>query len=128
MQATSDRTRQHRGRCNHLAGEAAEHSVAMAYDRRGCATAARRWRGQSGEIDLIVRDGDTIVFVEVKKSRSFAQAAARVTRRQADRICRAAMEYVAGEPTGQLTRMRFDVGLVDSVGAVRIVPNAFGGW
>ena len=120
--------RQSRGRRNHLAGLAAEDIVARAYDTAGCAAAARRWRGISGEVDLIYRDGETVVFVEVKKSRTFEEAAARMTQRQALRICRAATEFVGGEPKGQLTQMRFDLGLVDGQGAVEIRKAAFGAW
>ena len=63
------------GQTGYFAGLAAEDIVARDYLRRAHAVAAQRWRGQSGEIDLICRDGDTVVFVEVKKSRSFARAA-----------------------------------------------------
>ncbi|MBS1301318.1 YraN family protein [Loktanella sp. SALINAS62] len=120
--------RQHRGQRNYHAGVVAEDIVAQHYLRQGCPTVARRWRGTAGEIDLIVRDAATLVFVEVKKSSTFDRAATHITRRQADRICTAATAFVASEPTGQLTPMRFDVALVDGIGAVRIIPNAFGGW
>ena len=120
--------RQIRGQRNYHAGVAAEDIVARAYGRRGCAEAARRWRGLSGEVDLIVRDGDTVVFVEVKKSRTFEQAMGRITRRQIARICGAATEFVGGEPRGQLTPMRFDVGLVDGTGAVEIREGALSTW
>ena len=120
--------RQMRGRTNHRAGLAAEDIVARSYADRGVTELARRWRGQAGEIDLILRDGDSVVFVEVKKSRTHAQAALRVTRRQMDRICMAATEFVGSEPRGTLTPMRFDVATVDGIGQVQVVTNAFGGW
>lgn len=110
---------------NYHAGFAAEEIVAQDYSRRGRPVAGRRWRGKGGEIDLIVRDGAQVVFVEVKKSRDFARAATRLTRRQMDRLCAAASEFVAGEPNGQLTDMRFDLAMVNSVGAVQIIENAF---
>lgn len=113
------------GRISYHAGFAAEDIVAQDYLRRGQEVAARRWRGCGGEIYLIVREGPRVVFVEVKKSKSFAGAAARLTRRQMDRLCSAAGEFVANEPAGQLTEMRFDLALVDDGGAVRIIENAF---
>lgn len=119
---------QHRSRANYHAGLAAEDIVARNYAQRGCAEAARRWRGKGGEIDLIVRDGDSVVFVEVKKSRTHGRAAERVTRRQMDRICMAASEFVGLEPRGALTPMRFDVATVDQSGQVQVIANAFGGW
>lgn len=118
--------RSHRGRTSFHGGAAAEESVAGDYQRRGRPVLHRRWRARSGEIDLIVREGAQLVFVEVKKSRTFASAALRLGRRQMDRICAAASEYLAGEPLGQLTEIRFDVALVDGTGAVRIIENAFG--
>ena len=113
------------GQTSYFVGTAAEDCVAMNYAKRGNPTLQRRWRGSAGEIDLIVRDGDDIVFVEVKKSKTFAQAAARLSRRQMDRIYGAASEYIAQEPKGQLTPVRFDVALVDQRGAVQIIENAF---
>ncbi len=113
------------GQTSYFAGVAAEDIVASDYARRGRQPVNRRWRGSAGEVDLIVREGDCIVFVEVKKSKSFAQAATRLSRRQMDRIYGAASEFIAGEPKGQLTDVRFDVALVDARGAVQIIENAF---
>ena len=113
------------GSVGYHAGLAAEDVVAMDYTRRNHGIAARRWRGRAGEIDLIARDGDTVVFVEVKKSRSFASAVTRLSRRQMDRICASAGEFLASEPRGQLTDVRFDLALVNAVGAVSVIENAF---
>ncbi|ETX30949.1 hypothetical protein RISW2_00795 [Roseivivax isoporae LMG 25204] len=115
-----------RGRTGHLAGLSAEARVAQHYVERGCTVADRRWRGAGGEIDLVVSDGPVTVFVEVKKGRSFAGAAERLGRRQMDRLCAAAEEYLGGLPGGLLTEMRFDVALMDAQGAVRVIENAFG--
>ena len=110
---------------NYHAGAAAEDIVADHYVRRGGQIANRRWRGRGGEVDLIVRETDCVVFVEVKKSRSFARAAERLTRRQMDRIYASASEFISGEPAGQLTEVRFDLALVDGAGDLRIIENAF---
>ena len=114
------------GAVGYHAGLVAEDIVARDYARRGRPVAHRRWRGTAGEIDLIAREGDRVVFVEVKKSKTFDMAALRLGRRQMDRICSAALEFLAGEPRGQLTEMRFDLALVDGRGATRIIENAFG--
>lgn len=113
------------GSVGYHAGRVAEDIVAQDYARRHHGIAARRWRGRSGEIDLIVRDGDTVVFVEVKKSRSFARAASRLGQRQMDRICASAGEFLAGEPKGQLTDVRFDLAIVNGSGAIKVIENAF---
>jgi len=118
--------RAERGAREYRAGLAAEARIAQDYERRGLTVARRRWRGQAGEIDLIARDGDSLIFIEVKKSRSFARAAERLGPRQMARLCGAAEEFMAGEPAGLLTEMRFDVALVDGQGQFRIIENAFG--
>ena len=107
------------------AGLAAEDIVANDYAKRDHIVAARRWRGKAGEIDLIARDGDTVVFVEVKKSRSFATAASRLGRKQMERILASASEFLAGEPCGQLTDVRFDLAMVNGLGGLSVIENAF---
>jgi len=119
------RSKSERQMCYH-AGLSAEQRIAQDYERRGFVVARRRWRGSAGEIDLITRDGDDLVFVEVKQSRSIAQAAERLNRRQMARIYASAEQFLAGEPKGQLTNVRFDVALVDHAGAFEIIENAFG--
>lgn len=107
-------------------GMAAEESVARRYLAEGMDERARRWRGPGGEIDLILGDGERLIFVEVKKARDFAAAAARVTQRQQRRIYASAGAYLADMPKGQDTEARFDVALVDCNGEVEILENAFG--
>jgi len=119
------RSKADRQMCYH-AGLSAENRIAQDYESRGFVVARRRWRGSGGEIDLITRDDNGLVFVEVKKSRSIAGAAERLSRRQMARIYASAEQYLAGEPDGQLTNVRFDVALVDHAGAFEIIENAFG--
>ena len=114
------------GRRNYRAGLAAEDSVASDYEARGHKIAARRWRGSRAEIDLVARAGDGLVFIEVKKARDFTRAALRLTSAQMRRIYDAASEYLAREPRGQLTPVRFDVALVDASGQMQVIENAFG--
>ncbi|GGO32750.1 UPF0102 protein [Gemmobacter aquaticus] len=117
--------RKARGVTSYHAGVAAEEAVARHYGRAGLHIAARRWRGKGGEIDLIARDGATVVFIEVKCSATHAQAAERLDMRQMARIASAAAEFLGHEPQGQLTPARFDVALVDACGSVEILENAF---
>ncbi len=119
--------RRNRGRRAYHSGAAAEDCVARHYEQLGFSIAGRRWRGKSGEIDLIARKDGGIVFIEVKAARDFATAAERLGTRQMERLYRAAGEFLEGEPAGQLTEARFDVALVDGRGAHQIVENAFGG-
>lgn len=114
------------GQVAYHSGVAAERIVALDYERRGLRIVQRRWRGPGGEIDLIARNRSALVFVEVKKARTFAQAAERLSARQMQRIQLSALDYLGAEPSGQLTELRFDVALVDQKGQVEIIENAFG--
>lgn len=118
--------RHHRGKMNNLAGLAAEARIAQDYERRGFPVAQRRWRGKSGEIDLILRDGNGLIFVEVKQSRDMARAAQSLSRPQMRRIYASAEEFLSFEPRGTLTDVRFDVALLDAAGDMQIIENAFG--
>lgn len=117
-------SRSERGRTGYHAGIEAERSVARYYLRRGYKFAAHRFRGRGGEIDLVLRRVDQVIFVEVKQSRSHSRAAERLLPNQMARLFDAASEFVAGEPAGQDTNMRFDVALVDGTGRVEIIENA----
>ncbi len=116
--------RQMRGRRAYLAGQAAEETVDRLYQQKGYEILARRWRGGGGEIDLIYRDGDGCVFVEVKQSSDFDRAVQSLRPAQIRRLMQAASVFVAGEPKGQLTDMRFDVALVNGRGETEIRENA----
>lgn len=113
------------GQTGYHAGRVAEDIVARDYTDRAHVFAAKRWRGAGGEIDLIMRNGPQVIFVEVKKSASFARAATRLGRRQMDRLVAAGSEFLAGEPMGQLTDVRFDLALVNGTGQVHVIENAF---
>lgn len=117
-----------RGKRNWHAGAAAESRIAQDYTRRGFSVTRRRWRSPAGEVDLILRDGDGdgLVFVEVKKSRSIAAAAERITARQMARICSAAECFLAETGASMDTDIRFDVALMDATGTYEILENAFG--
>lgn len=118
--------RRSRGKMNFHAGLAAENRIAQDYERRGFAVARRRWRGAAGEIDLVLRDGSGLIFVEVKQSRDFARAAESLSARQIRRITASAEEFIGQEPNGSLTEVRFDVALVNAAGETRIIENAIG--
>ena len=118
--------RQRKGKLAYESGQSAEHIIAREYNRRGAEIADRRFRGSTGEIDLIARSGPEVIFVEVKKARDFATAAAQLGQHQMRRILEAASEFLEQEPLGQLTPVRFDVALVGATGNFEIIENAFG--
>jgi len=118
--------RKDRGRRAFLSGQAAEETVARLYEGRGARVLARRWRGISGEIDLVLRAPDTYVFCEVKRAATHDLALQRLRQGQLQRIYHAASEYIGRTPEGQLAPVRFDVATVDATGAVDILEAAFG--
>lgn len=107
-----------------MAGQAAELSVLRIYQDRGFTLVAQRWRGGGGELDLVFRKGDSLTFVEVKKSRSHELAAQRISQQQIHRIFNAASVFVSESKGGNLLDMQFDVALVDGAGEVQILENA----
>ncbi|MGC9268712.1 YraN family protein [Acidiphilium sp.] len=105
-------------------GRDAESLVCTWYESRGFLTHARRLRTPRGEIDLIVSNTDTLVFVEVKARRSARVAAESVTPRQQSRLVAAAEIVLATNPSWQRDAIRFDVMLVVS-GNLVAIPDAF---
>ncbi|PZX11610.1 YraN family protein [Celeribacter halophilus] len=116
--------RKERGRKAYDFGLSAEAAVARLYQSRGLELLEERWRGRAGEIDLIFRQGEEIVFVEVKASKSFAKAVTHLSAKQMVRLCASAEDYIGRLPKGLLTPMRIDLALVDGVGHVEILENA----
>jgi putative endonuclease len=103
---------------------------------RGLKLKARNYACRMGEIDLILQERDTLVFVEVRMRRSaaFGGAVESITSRKRDKLLAAARHYlvrhaVALQSTaegGNLPPCRFDAVLVDAAGRVRWVRDAFG--
>ena len=93
-------------------GLSAESRAAAALMAKGFRVLARRWRSPAGEIDLVARRGDLLIFVEVKARPSFDDAAWSVSERQKRRIASAAAAWLAANPQDASRDMRFDVVLV----------------
>ena len=115
--------RQLTGLRNYQDGLAAEDSAAVEMQLRGASVLERRWRSPQGEIDLICREGDEFVFVEVKKAATHDAAAERLTDRQTKRIINTAYDYLADVPNGMMAFWRVDAALVDRFGRVEILTN-----
>jgi len=76
-------------------GWGAEWLAIAALTLKGYRLLARRFRCKSGEIDLIARKGDMICFVEVKARKRGTDALHALSRRQQQRISRAAEWYIS---------------------------------
>ena len=111
-------------------GKLGENLACDALEQRGYAIVARRYRTNAGEIDIVARDGETTVFVEVKlrAGDDFGGGAEAVTRWKQRKVTLMAMDYVARHRLED-TPCRFDVVTVDLVEGepprVEVYPHAF---
>ena len=89
------RTALERRRATYLRGHWAEH-VALAFlVLKGYRLLARRYSASGGEIDLIVKRGDTIAFVEVKAREAMDNAVIAIGAQKRERFSRAARAWLA---------------------------------
>lgn len=91
-------------------GKTGEDLACRELQRLGYAIVARRYRRRDGELDIIARDGRTLVFVEVKarQDREFGEAAEAVGVLKRRRMARLAVEYVTRHGLANCP-CRFDV-------------------
>ncbi len=111
-------------------GKLGERAAKKQLQRQGLKVLTANFRSPRGEIDLICRDKDCLVFIEVKtrSSEEWERPAAAVDKERRGRLTRAALDYLRllRNPPVQL---RFDIVEVllqdSSVREVRHLPNAF---
>jgi putative endonuclease len=92
-------------------GAAGERLARRHLEDRGYQFVAANWRCPSGELDLVMREGEVLVFVEVKTRRGERLGAAEeaVTARQVDRLLSAAQQFIAERPQLADTFWRIDL-------------------
>lgn len=97
------------------AGAHWERSAETFLNSRGLNLLHRNFHCRFGEIDLVMEDGETVVFVEVKyrESSQHGSGADAVTTRKQDRISRTASWYLARHPHRAEQNCRFDVVSID---------------
>jgi putative endonuclease len=106
-------------------GISAESRAAMVLIAKGFRILARRWRSPVGEIDIIARRRNLLVFVEVKARATLDDAAWSVTDRQRVRIIAAAEAWLARNADDRISDIRFDAMLVAPGHIPRHIPAAF---
>lgn len=96
-------------------GKDGENLAVCELTAHGYAIVEQRYRTRFGEIDVIARDGDTLVFVEVrrKSGEDCGTAAESVTPRKQRRIVRMAVDYLARNDLYDKCAVRFDVVAID---------------
>jgi putative endonuclease len=93
-----------------LLGQAGESLAADTLQQQGYKVLTRNYRTPYGEVDLIAKDGDTLVFLEVKLRRSefFGPPQAAVNTAKQRHLIRAAQYYLSRQGTADI-KFRFDV-------------------
>lgn len=111
-------------------GQSAEIAAAAELGKRGYRIITSNYRCRQGEIDLIARDGDCLVFVEVRcrRTNSFGTPAESVTTAKQRKLLITAQQYLSEYDMGDC-ECRFDVVEVatvnDKLQVTDIIKNAF---
>ncbi len=80
---------------NHAQGVAGEQAALNFLEQQSCVLVARNWHCPFGEIDLIMKQGDTLLFVEVRyrKSQAYGGAAYSITAAKLAKLQRSVLYY-----------------------------------
>lgn len=107
---------------------AREEDLALRYlEARGLTLVGRNLRARGGELDLVMRDGETLAIVEVRKRshRGFGSGAESVDARKQARIVSAARALLAQRPELARLPARFDVIALDAADQIDWIQAAF---
>jgi putative endonuclease len=111
-------------------GQLGESAAKKHLKRNGLKFLTQNFRSDRGEVDLVFRDDDCLVFIEVKtrSSEEWTRPAAAVNKERRGRLTRAALDYLRLLKNPQV-KIRFDIVEVllenSSVREVRHLPNSF---
>lgn len=111
-------------------GVRGEDEAARFLKKQGYRILERNFRSRLGEIDIVARDGDTIVFVEVKtrSGDSFGSPKDALSKSKMRRITRGSMDYLRMRRKTADVQTRFDVvsvELKDGALSTELIKNAF---
>ncbi|TWI73270.1 putative endonuclease [Desulfobotulus alkaliphilus] len=115
------------GLFSRIKGLAAERAACDFLKGAGFCILEKNFRSRFGEIDIVAREGDTLVFVEVKarSSSGYGSAFEAVDRRKQQKILRTALFYISRNLLDD-PYLRFDVISVNANGQCFHIPDAFG--
>ena len=112
-------------------GDFGEQAAATYLLRHGYALVARKWRCAQGELDLVMREGPALVFVEVRtrQSAAYGQAEESVGRTKQSRLAALAYTYLDAHALDAGQLWRIDVVAIDldrsgRVARLRHIRNA----
>jgi putative endonuclease len=115
-------------------GRWGENVAAIQLEAAGHVIIEHNWRCRAGEIDLVTRDGETLVFVEVKTRRGhgFGTPEEALTPRKAEKLLQLGQQYVYEHALDDVN-WRIDLVAVELDATGKLlrcdhVPNAVWGW
>ena len=113
-----------------LIGAEFERNAEAYLHKYGLRTVCRNYKCRTGEIDLVMNDGELIVFVEVRfrRNNDYGDPFESITPRKQKRLIRAATHFLSTQPQLQDRSCRFDaVGISQSNGRIKYdwIKDAF---
>jgi len=113
-----------------MRGLAAEERACRHLEGAGMTVVARNYRAKGGEVDLVARAGNRLVFVEVRsrEGSAFGAPEETVTAAKRRKVVAAARQYLSTVPPGSWREARFDVIVIEGEGdaaEIRHYPGAF---
>ena len=115
-------------------GQWGEKVAALHLEAQGLVILERNWRCRGGEIDLVARDGEAVVFVEVKtrRGRDFGAPEEALTPHKAAKLMQLGQQYIADHELDNVD-WRIDLVAVELDGSGKLmrcdhIPNAVLGW
>ena len=116
---------------NHISlGQKGEDAAAVYLQKKGYKVLTRNYRQRFGEIDIVARDGEVLVFVEVKTRRSqrYGTPFEAVDRRKQRQLSKIALHYISHHKLYDQSA-RFDIVAVtwreNGVSQIDLLTNAF---
>lgn len=108
-----------------LRGERSEHLAHQYLIKQGLHLIEKNYRCKYGELDLIMRDGETLVIVEVRfrKSNKYGSAEESITQIKQSRIIATTQHYL--HLTKSNSAIRFDVIAMSRDDDINWIKNAF---
>jgi putative endonuclease len=111
-------------------GDAAEERACRHLEESGLTIVVRNYRTKGGEIDIVARKGEVLVFVEVRslEASGFGTPEESITPAKRRRIVGAARHYLSTVPPSSWREARFDVIAIEGSGEAAVLrhfPAAF---
>jgi putative endonuclease len=112
---------------SHSRGRNAEQRAGEFLEQQGLVVLARNFRCRQGEIDLVLRDGATLVVAEIRyrTDNAFGTPAETVDGRKQMRLIACARRFLQAHPTLALAPLRFDVVALGGDSRIEWIRDAF---